>query len=350
MEVDFLLVGQGIAGSLLSYRLIKAGHTVHVIDQPGNNNCSRVAAGIYNPVTGRNLVKTWLADEMFPEIEAFYRELEGELGGSFLHHKAIYRPFASVEEQNEWMARSGEDEFKRYIKRIKTSPSYVEVNDPFGGLLLGESGYVDINVMLDHFVFWLEKKGGISQEQLDENQLKVSEEGIIYKEINAKRLVYSNGMGALNSKYFQWLPLIPNKGEILVIKQDFTPHEIINRGVFRLTLPDTTIKVGSTYYPGDITEGPTDKAREELLEKLKNLVDMPVKEIVEHKFGIRPTTSDRRPILGKHPKYRNVYMFNGLGAKGVSLAPYFSKIMLDLLVVEKDPPKEVNISRFFKYI
>src|SRR5690606_2999791 len=181
MEVDFLLVGQGIAGSLLSYRLIKAGRTVHVIDQPENNNCSRVAAGIYNPVTGRNLVKTWLADEMFPEVDSFYRELEGEFGRSFLHDKAIYRPFASIEEQNEWMARSGEDDFKGYIKRIKTSPSYEEVNDPFGGLLLGQSGYVDINAMLDSFVLWLKKKGAISQEYFDENEVEVSEEGIVYK-------------------------------------------------------------------------------------------------------------------------------------------------------------------------
>src|SRR5690606_14851299 len=72
MEVDFLLVGQGIAGTLLSYRLIKNGKRVHVIDQPEKNTCSRVAAGLFNPVTGRNLVKTWHADQIFPEIIPFY--------------------------------------------------------------------------------------------------------------------------------------------------------------------------------------------------------------------------------------------------------------------------------------
>ncbi len=76
MEVDFLLIGQGLAGTVLSYRLVNSGKRVHVIDQASNNHCSRVAAGLYNPLTGRKMVKTWNADEIFPEIEPFYAQLE----------------------------------------------------------------------------------------------------------------------------------------------------------------------------------------------------------------------------------------------------------------------------------
>ncbi|MEX2593897.1 MAG: FAD-binding oxidoreductase [Anditalea sp.] len=350
MEVDFLLVGQGIAGTLLSYRLINAGKKVHVIDQAEKNNCSRAAAGIYNPVTGRKMVKTWNADLLFPEIEPFYRQLEQELKSKFLYKRPIYRPFGSIEELNEWMGHSGEESFKVYIEAIKTIPAFKEVNDPHGGLLLGQSGYLDINTMLDRYTFWLKERGILTNEEFDEVELKFSEKGFVYKNINAQSLIYANGMGAVKSKFFHWLPLRPNKGEILVIKQGFTPQEIINRGIFRITLPDRTIKVGSTYSVDNLGPGPTEKAKEEMLEKLEKLVNLPVEEILEHKAGIRPTTIDRRPILGKHPENRNVYIFNGLGAKGVSLAPYFSKIMLNLLIFGNEPHKEVNISRFFKYI
>ena len=190
----------------------------------------------------------------------------------------------------------------------------------------------------------------LSNESLDEEALDVSKEGVRYKNVIARSLVFVNGLGALSSKYFGWLPLIPNKGEILVIQQQFNPSEVINRGVFRITLPDNRLKVGSTYSNKEVSDLPTESAKEELLEKLGKLIKLPVDDIVEHKTGIRPTTGDRKPILGKHPNYDNVYIFNGLGAKGVSLAPYFSKIMLDLLVFGKEPAKEVNISRFFKYI
>src|SRR5690554_6593820 len=108
MEVDFLLVGQGIAGTVLSYRLIEAGKKVHVVDMAEENNCSRVAAGLYNPVTGRKMVKTWLADQIFPEIEPFYQELEETLNAKFIYSRPVYRPFSSIEEQNEWMGKSSD--------------------------------------------------------------------------------------------------------------------------------------------------------------------------------------------------------------------------------------------------
>src|SRR5690606_16197559 len=155
MEVDFLLVGQGIAGTLLSYRLIKGGKRVHVIDQPAKNTCSRVAAGLFNPVTGRNLVKTWHADVIFPEIVPLYAQLEEELKVKFLFIRDLYRPFDSLKEQNDWMGRSSEQEYLRYVKGIKSTSSFHEVYDPQGGLFLGESGYVDMPLMLGCYTKWL---------------------------------------------------------------------------------------------------------------------------------------------------------------------------------------------------
>jgi glycine oxidase len=350
MDVDFLLVGQGIAGIALAHRLINSGKSVHIIDQAEKNNSSRVAAGLFNPVTGRKMVKTWMADQLFPEIQPFYSGLEDSLGVKFLHSLPIYRPFASIEEQNEWMGRSGETEFNGYIKDIKRSSLYAEVSDPYGGLLLEQSGYVDLNTLMDAFTLWIKEKGMITNEAFDEALIEPLIRGIRYKHITAGALVYTNGLGALSSRFFDWLPLKPNKGELLVLDQDFYPKEIVNRGIFRIGLPDRSAKVGSTYSHSDVSPEPTDAAREELLEKLANLVKVPVKAVLSHKTGIRPTTVDRRPILGKHPQHGHVYIFNGLGSKGVSLAPYFSKVMVDFLIFEKEPPKEVNISRFFKYI
>jgi glycine oxidase len=350
MDVDFLLVGQGIAGIALAHRLMNLGKTVHIIDQAHKNNSSRVAAGLFNPITGRNMVKTWMADQLFPEIQPFYSGLESRLGVNFFYSSPIYRPFASIEEQNEWMGRSGEAEFQGYIKDVKQSSLYPEVNDPYGGLLLEQSGYVDLNTLMDAFTSLLREKGIITDEAFDEGLIELMAKGIRYKNITAAALVYTNGLGALNSRFFDWLPLKPNKGELLVLDQDFAPAEIINRGIFRISLPDRSIKVGSTYSNNELSPAPTVSAREELLGKLAKLMKIPVKSVVAHKAGIRPTTIDRRPILGKHPHHDHVYIFNGLGSKGVSLAPYFSKVISDFLIFEKEPPKEVNISRFFKYI
>lgn len=114
---------------------------------------------------------------------------------------------------------------------------------------------------------------------------------------------------------------------------------------FRISLENGLKRVGSTYSWHDLETGPTESAKNELLEKLQKLIQKKDSKVIIHKSGVRPATKDRKPLLGKHPEHESVYIFNGLGAKGVSLAPYFSKMMVELLLGGNEPQKEVNINR-----
>ncbi|AWW32325.1 amino acid oxidase [Echinicola strongylocentroti] len=350
MDVDFLLIGQGLAGTVLSYRLMDADQSILVIDQPAGNNSSRVAAGLFNPITGRKMVKTWNADRLFPCIKPLYAELEKLIGQRLIYDKAIYRPFFGVDEQNEWMGKSCDEDVQAYLEEVRTQPLYDEVHDPYGGIVLKNSGYLDINVLLDEYNAWLKAKGRIKEENFDEEQLVHEGGKWRYQGITAKAIIYCNGLGAAQSSYFQWLPFAPVKGEILEMESEFVPEEIINRGVFRITMPDLRVRVGSTYSWHDLDIGPTEQGKEEILARLEKIVQGQAGEVLSHRTGVRPATKDRKPLLGKHPSAKNVYIFNGFGAKGVSLVPYYSNIMLDLLLENAEPEKDVNISRFFKYI
>ncbi|MCL6260333.1 FAD-binding oxidoreductase [Aquiflexum sp. TKW24L] len=348
MEVDFLLIGQGLAGTILSHRLLQLGKKVMVIDLPNANQSSRIAAGLYNPITGKKMVKTWNADLLFPEIEPLYFQLEGLLGTKFLYKKNIYRPFLNIEEQNEWMGKTGDPGFEPYFEEIFSKELFPEVINPFGGILLKNSGYVDINALLDAYSAYLKNRNLLLEEEFEEEFLEGDRDGFRYKGISAKGIVYCNGLGAMKSRYFSNLPFAPVKGEILDLVQRFHPDEIINRGVFRITLPNGNLRVGSTYTWHDLDQGPTENAKNELLEKLEKLVPEEVSAIQSHRFGIRPATKDRKPIIGEHPDFPGVYIFNGFGAKGVSLIPYYSNMMVEMLLSSHQPEKEVNIARFGK--
>lgn len=345
MEVDFLLIGQGLAGTALSYRMWENNLSFVVLDTPERNNSSRIAAGLYNPVTGKKMVRTWLSYQLFPEIEPFYGKLEELLGKKFLVKKNIYRPFLTIEEQNEWMGHSSDPFLQPYFEKIYSQPVYEEVHNPYGGIMLKNSGYLDINTLLDAYAEFLLRNKSLLQEEFEEDKLEILPNGISYKGIFAKGIVYCNGLGAKESRFFNDLPFAPVKGEILDLKQEFCPEAIINRGVFRISLPNGLQRVGSTYTWHDLEEGPTERGKNELLEKLEKLIVSKKAEIQIHRSGIRPATKDRRPFLGKHPEHESVYIFNGFGAKGVSLVPYFSKMMMELLIEGKEPQKEVNIQR-----
>jgi glycine/D-amino acid oxidase-like deaminating enzyme len=112
-----------------------------------------------------------------------------------------------------------------------------------------------------------------------------------------------------------------------------------------IPLGDNQYRLGATYTWDELDNIPTEIGRNNLTEKYQKLMK-PSMEILSHQAGVRPATKDRRPFIGMHPEFENIGIFNGLGSKGVSLAPYFAKQFVDFLVYQKELHPEVNINRF----
>ncbi len=93
---------------------------------------------------------------------------------------------------------------------------------------------------------------------------------------------------------------------------------------------------------------PKKKAKKAVLneEKLAQLINCNY-TILDQQAGVRPSSSDRRPIIGLHPEYNNLFIFNGLGTKGVMLAPYFAKKFVNFYLQKETLPPEVNVGRFY---
>ncbi len=343
-EVDYILAGQGLAGSAVAVQLLRRNKSIVVFDDPSSNNSSRIAAGLFNPVTGKKMVKTWLADTLFPYLQRFYREVENETGEHFFHEIPLYRPFLSIEEQNEWMARSAEPAYTPYIEKIHTQPVWGHVKNPFGGLLLKNCGYVETNRYVDAVSRLIQQRARLIQTPLDTREIVIEGQFIRYGEIQAKGLIICSGVH--QNKWFGWLPIRALKGETISIRNNFSEKIVVNRGVYMVPAMDSNSwRVGSTYDFHDRTEGPTGKARKELELKTAELFPEPF-EVTGHQWGFRPTTPDRRPILGSHPVHKNIIVFNGLGTKGISLAPYFSQVLIHWLENKGELHKEVDIERF----
>ena len=345
-KLDYLIVGQGLAGSALAWDLVQRGNSVVVFDEPGLNRSSAISAGLFNPITGRVMTKTWQADILFPYLNKFYARAEAVTKRRFFHPLPIYRPFLSAEEMRQWKKKSLSEEVKSFLLAFHDAPSFVDqVHNDFGGIEIAQSGYLNVTswvtAVRDHLIALNSYKG----EQFDESQLVVDED-VRYQDLIATRIIFCNGVCSLQSKWFQWLPLKPLKGETLQVRISMGRDKIFSRGVF--LVPSTNEKiytVGSTYVHPPFSEGPTQAGRDDMSLKLQVLV-RPSFEIVHQDWGIRPTTPDRRPILGAHPANKNVIIFNGLGTKGVSLAPYFAHQLADWLEGKGDMLTEVNINRF----
>lgn len=351
MKVDFLIVGQGIAGICVAEHLEQNGASFIIINNEVPYSSSKVAAGLYNPITGRKMKKTWLADVLFPYLESFYGALEKKLDAKFLIDKAIYRPFTSIEEQNEWIGSdlAPENGEINFIKSVATQSKFEDfIEDPFGGLLLKHSGFIDLNTLITAHKTHLVKNNRYLQGKLDYDLLEVDDDSVCYEDIQATNVIFCDG--ALNQNpYFNWVPEAPVKGELLHILTDSPlPEDVIfNRGIFIVkNSHQNYYRVGATYEWKNLDTETTEKAKIQLEGKLKELLKTPYK-IVDQVAGIRPASKDRRPLIGNHPHQKNVFLFNGLGTKGVSLAPYFAKNFCLSIIKKEKLKEEVDISRYY---
>lgn len=343
---DYILVGQGLAGSCLAAQLIEKGKRILVIDKIDEHSATRVAAGLFNPITGRHFSKTWKADELFPYLHSFYMHVETVTGKKFFNPMPLYRPFISIEEQNEWMGKSADAQYSNYIEVVHTTSfKSNQVRNELGGLILKQCGYLNTIQFCSAVRSLIQQKGELLEEDFYEEALTIESDAVSYKDYRATKVIFCQGEKAAQSKLFSWLPIRPLKGETLSLETNEQTNTIYNRGVY--IVPDIWT-VGATYDVKDTTRTTTHKGFTELKEKLDELICFPY-TIKHQSWGMRPTTTDRKPILGAHPEHAAVAIFNGLGTKGVSLAPYFSKVFAEWLENSQPINKEVDIQRYKHY-
>ncbi len=347
MRYDYLIVGQGLAGSLLSYYLIKRNHKVLVLDDPLQQQASAAAAGIFNPFTGRKLVKTWLADTLFPFLLNFYQELQDDLQIELIHRIPMYRPFTSIEEQNDWAVKLFDDRYNPYIESIVDQGSALsQVVNPLGGIMLKKCGYVDITSLIQGVKKFLNQNQALKTDHFNRAELQFDNNGVCYQGDKAQRIVFCDGPWMRENGLFDWLPLRPVKGELLEIETEKPLDLIINRGVFILPIKRKLCRVGATFDNRDMQWHTTESARNKLQQGVEKLLRMKF-IITKQLAGIRPASLDRRPLIGIHPEYEPLAVFNGLGTKGVSLAPYLIESFYEFLEQGKPMIPDVAISRYF---
>lgn len=340
--VDYIIVGQGLAGSCLALQLLYRSKKILVIDNNVSGSATKIAAGLFNPFTGKRMAKTWMADELFPYFHGFYKQAETFTNTRFFFPVPLFRPFVSVEEQNEWMGKSTDENFIPYINAVHTQPFCDDqVKNELGGVLLKQCGYLNTLTFSKAVRTCLINHGSLLEETLDEGHLSHDPNGVMYKNWSARKIIFCTGE-YIGNTCFSWIPIQFLKGEIITIKTEVKVSTIYNRGVY--VVPDIW-KVGATYNFLDKSPGVTPEGKREITEKLEQLISFPY-SITDHQWGRRPATHDRRPILGPHPEFEHFVIFNGLGTKGVSLAPYFSDVLAAWM--EKGIPlnDEVAVNRY----
>ena len=346
--LDYIIVGNGLAGIAFAETAISNNKKIHLFGADNLTSSTNISGGLYNPIVLKRFTDIWKSKEQIDISLPFYQSLQNKLNIQFLFPLKLYRKFSSVQEQNNWFFELDKPNLHEYMQPKLFQDKLKHIKADYGFGEVNFTGYVNTKLLQDTYKKYLISQNSFTNEVFDYNSLKINDYYISYKGLNAKSIVFAEGFALHNNPYFNNLPLDGTKGELLLIyAPDLDLSFILKSSIFILPLGNGYFKVGATYNWTSKSNETTQQAKEELVNNLNETISCNY-EIINQFAGVRPTVKDRRPLVGRHNSHKNLYVLNGLGTRGVMLAPFLAHHLYNF--IENNVPlyKEIAVDRIYK--
>jgi len=343
---DVILVGQGLAGSVLLRYLRQHGKRVFVFDQNKKQTSSKIAAGLVNPITGRRFVKSWKFDQFNQVSRKFYDDWDETLDEQLVYDIPLVRTVEDFRFQDDVEAKTVDEHYKDFISyHVPQNAGYLHLSDV--SYRIKQAYRVDIKLLLNKTLLDLKENQEISFDSMEYKALDISDKLIIYKNISADHIIFCEGAAATKNPFFSHLPFKLTKGELLEIKVEQALDYAYKKGLIVLPIAADLLWCGALSYWEYTNAEPSDEGEMILIQKLKKVFAAPI-QIENHLAAIRPTVRDRQPMIGQHSKFSRMYIFNGMGTKGTLLAPFFADQLINHIYHGESIMPEADIKRFIK--
>lgn len=325
---NYLIIGGGIAGVTLAHQLHSRNLTYDLVDDSPKYNSTKVAAGFWNPIVFKRLTMSFNADILMAKLKDYYPKVEQKLGTKFVHNTPQLKIFSTKDERHRFIDKAIVSEVSQFLYE-EVIEEIDGIKAPFGmGKVIG-TGYIDTVEYIEKSLKFFESIGSFINRRIDYSDIENTTDYAEFNDEKYEKVIYCEGYHAVHNPLFPELRLKPTKGELLILEipglsQDYA----FAKSAGLIPLGNQQFIVGSTYDWEDMTDDTTESAKKKLLYNLSDFLELDY-TIFDHQAGIRPSSYDRRPIIGKSSKQENAYIMNGLGTKGVMYAPFYSDMLID---------------------
>ncbi|GAB4199105.1 MAG: FAD-dependent oxidoreductase [Bacteroidia bacterium] len=346
-KTECIIVGSGIAGITLAWELYRKNISFVLISQPALSQASLLAPGVWNPIVFKRITPTWNASELIAHLQSFYQYVENHLQIHLSEQLQIAHVLSNPEEEKLWQQKR--EFYPRFLDNvIELSPEkWLCLKYPLKCGIVKNAGRLKVAEYIHHSLEFFKSLQSFSVQTFHYNALIINDDGIEYDNISAQYIIFCEGHLIKQNPFFSFIQLKPAKGEILEIQSEKTllpEHTVLHKNISIIPVENNRYLLGSNYEWKNLDETPTLSIKQQFLNTFENLFDVKY-EFIGHYAGIRPAL-DRRPILGRHPKIKNMFVFNGLGTKGVMLAPFSAELLVDSILHNIPIPQELSVERF----
>lgn len=341
-NVDYLIVGDGFAGLFFAHQLIKNNKSFKIFSE-GKKSGSKISAGMVNPIVLKRFTTFWLANEQIQHLHQTLGEIETLTGNNYFIHQPIARILHDETERALWDKKRKADDLKDFLD--EEFLTFDSVNNPFGGVKVNQSGRLNVDLFFKDFTNYLKEKAYWVEEKFDYSTLDTQNK--TYKDFHFSKIVFAEGIAVEQNPFFNFIPILHNKGHHMVVKLSEPIKDLytIKKKHFVFHLEGDQYYYGGTYDRESETQELDESAKNELINGLSQFYPKPF-EVVKFNYGFRPTVVDRRPIIGEHPNHKDLFVFNGLGARGVLNGCFFSEELYHHIENKKPLRLEIDLQRF----
>lgn len=350
ITAEFLIVGQGLAGTAVAWRLLERGRSFVIVDRNEPVTSSKVAAGVITPITGMRLTLNWRYHELHGEALRFYRARERELSRRFFFPRPHVRLFKNEREVELWRRRREDEAVRPYVNAFPHEPLVdgSRFENTLGGFQQRYSGFLDTAAYLEASRAHFAAGGAWIEDDVSEDDIELHDGAVEWKGRRFATVIFCRGWEACRSRWFSWLPFDSARGTILTLRGDFGESRCgINRGSWLVPRGDGTVRAGSTYeLRFDHPNVPAPGVVEDLIANLRTLVRVPF-EVIASQTAARPIVKHCQSVIGRHPAHPQLAIMNGLGSKGSLRAPFMARRLVEHLLdgVPLDPEFDLQANR-----
>lgn len=293
---------------------------------------------------------SWNIRRLLPEAIRTYQAIEKEFAIQIYHPMPLHRYCQRETDVKRFGKRSRNPRYKNAFGPYAPPGSGpTAIIDDYGSFEIQHTAYIDLPKLITTLHHYFKQKGCFQDETFIHDELTAREDRWQYRNIDTARVIFCEGNGLSQNPWFSDLPLKPAKGETLILSSDSLqlPKAIYHHKKWVLPYGDGSFRLGATYDEVDLSAEPTLAGKKELLNGASSFIRPQHQfKVEQHLAGIRPGTTDARPLLGQHPNQANLYLLNGLGSKGASTAPEMSRMLMDFIDQKIPLDSEVDIARF----
>lgn len=346
---QLLIVGGGLAGAILSAEANQRGIDFKWIISEKIPPASFAAYGMCNPVHFKNKVPTWRADDMYQLSKSYFYSWHQRLSADFFQEMPVHHLVVDPSELVQWRQNVEITDLWKYTDGEVKMEILPFVQSGFtGSIRINESFFVTIPKFVQEIRALLADH--IEYSNFDQSAFTHGNDGIQYQNRSFQKIIFSEGYPGCQNPYFQQIPFNPCKGQILVVEiPGLELEEALHKKIVLVPLGNHRFICGATYEWDDLTNEPTLQGAIELKMDLEQiLADTYSFKILDQKAGVRPTISDRRPVVGWHPAYPHIGILNGFGTRGLLVGPSCVMNLMNNWLQDEPILADWDVQRFKK--